>query len=333
MIISSRFSLFLIHLWIGSISCAVYHIIPSPSHDCPVESCLTLSSFAANVSQYLESNTSLIFEPGNHTMHSELNITNVAEFSMISHSESTNQSSLHIICEESLLSFFIFEAVDHIYITDLKFFGCKNTVVIIPLFQSTLIKIIASSLVLLGCTFENNEGSITVISAKYSNITVAQTTFSNNTVSSILSYNACNSKFVNSTFISNRGMLVPFVTHDNNYHGQGAIVIVNNSDISIIDTRFVNNSCRASPSLHISNSVVSINKSVFKYNYDSAITFWKCRTVNIFDSVYDGNQGRVYIEDFQIGGAITAYYSVIHIHSSDFKRNIAIFGGAIIIIV
>ena len=307
----------------------MYHIVPSPDHDCPVQSCLTLSSFAANVSQYLESNTSLIFQPGNHTVHSELNITNVAEFSMMSHS--TNQSNLHIICEESSISFFIFEAVDHIYITDLKFFGCKNTVVVIPLFHSTLIKTIASSLIFLGCTFENNEGSITVISAKYSNITVAQTIFSNNTVSLILSYNFCNSKFVNSTFMSNslRGELVTFVTHDDNYQTtchysnyQGAIIIVNNSDISIIDTRFVNNSCRESPSVHISNSVVSINKSVFKYNYDSAITFRKCRTVNIFDSVYDGNQGRVYLEDF--GGAITAYYSVIHIHSSDFKKNIAI---------
>ena len=165
----------------------MYHIVPSPSHNCPVESCLTLSSFAANVSLYLDSNTSLIFQPGTHTVQSTLNITNVAEFSMMSYS--TNWSSLHIICKESILSFFIFEAVDHIYITNFQFFGCDNAIfeIMISSFKGTLIKATVSNLILLGCIFENNGGSIIVISAEYSNITVAQTTFSNNTVSLILS--------------------------------------------------------------------------------------------------------------------------------------------------
>ena len=333
---SSRFSLFLIHLWIGSISCAVYHIVPSPSHDCPVESCLTLSSFAANVS--LDYSTSLIFQPGTHTVQSTLNIANVAEFSMTSYS--TNRSSLHIICEESPLSFFTFEAVDHIYINDLKFFGCENTIFKISPIKSTIIKTTGSSLILLGCIFENNEGTdrIILISAEYSNITVAQTTFSNNSVSSILSYTFCNSKFINSTFISNTGV-TSTILHGtgiaslsntlmftgcefrNNYNGLEAIVVVHNFDnVSIIDTRFINN--RAKSSLRIFNSVVSIDKSVFKLNYGSAITFRIC-TVNIFDSVYDSNQGR---ED-EFGGAITSHDSVIHIHNSDFKKNGAEFTG------
>ena len=288
--------MFLIHLWIGSISCAVYHIIPSPSHDCPVESCLTLSSFAANVSLYLDNNTSLIFQPGTHTVQSTLNIANVAEFSMTSYS--TNRSSLHIICEGSLLSFFIFEAVDHIYINDLKFFGCENTIFKISPIKSTIIKMIVSNLILLGCIFENNEGTdrIILISAEYSNITVAQTTFNNNSVSSILSYTFCNSKFVNSTFISNTGVTSTILDGTgiaslsntlmftgcefrNNYNGLGAIVVVHNFYyVSIIDTRFINN--RASPPLHIFNSVVSINRSVFEHNYGSAIALRYC-TVNI----------------------------------------------------
>ena len=337
MIISSRFSLFLIQLWIGSISCAVYHIVPSPSHNCPVESCLTLSSFAANISIYLDSNTSLIFQPGTHTVQSTLNITNVAEFSMMSHQSLT---SLHIICKESILSFFIFEAVDHIYINNLKVFGCENTIFKISPIRSTMIKTIVSSLILLGCTFENNKGNITVISAEYSNITVAETTFSSNTVFLILSYTFCNSKFINSTFISNINAGAPSTIlygtgtaslsntliftgceFKNNYNGLGAIVVVHNFDnISIIDTRFTNN--RARPCLSIFNSVVSIDNSVFKHNYASAITFRVC-TVNMFDSVYDSNQG-------VRGGAITSYDSVIHIHISDFKKNFAAFtGGAI----
>jgi predicted outer membrane repeat protein len=317
--------------------------VPSPDHHCPVESCLTLSSFAANVSFYLDNNTSLIFQPGNHTVQSKLNITNVAEFSMTSASHSAKQSSLHnvIICELSL-SFFIFEAVDHIYIADLNFFGCENTFFLkTDPTESMLIKATVSSLILLGCTFENIQGRVSVIFANYSNITVAQTTFSNSTaISSILSYDFCNSKFVNTTFISNRGVLVndsSVATSSNtliftgcefrnNYRDLGAIIIVQNSDISIINTKFTKNRAIAFlPSLCISNSVVSIDRSVFKHNYGSAIAFSEC-TVYIFDSVYDSNQGR----ETGYGGAITSYDSVIHIYSSEFKKNVAPFtGGAI----
>ena len=339
MIVSSRFSLFLIQLWIGSISCAVYHIVPSPSHDCPVESCLTLSSFIDDVSLYLDNNTSLIFQPGNHTMRSKLNITNVTEFLMTSYSAMANQSSLHIICETPLLSCFIFEAVDYVYITSLNFnfFGCEQKIFEIDFTEqeSILIEAIASSLMLLGCTFENNEGSIIMISAGYSNITVTQTTFSNNTVFSILSYYLCNSKFANSTFISNEvtlhGISVATLSNtlmfigcefrNNNIdNGLGTLVSVRNSDISIVDTRFINN--RAKSSLYIFDSIVSIDKSVFQHNYGSAITFREC-TVNIFDSVYDSNQGRGH----NLGGAITSHDSNIHIHSSEFKRNFAKFTG------
>ena len=316
----------------------MYHIVPSPSHDCPVESCLTLSSFAANVTLYLDSNTSLIFQPGNHTVQSKLNIANVAAFSMTSYS--AEQSSLRIICKSSLLSFFIFEAVDNIYITNLKFFGCENTIdMTLWATESTLIKATAAhSLILLRCIFENNEGSITMISAEYSNITVAQTIFSNNIVFSILSYSFWNSELINSTFIGNRGMsptselidihaaslsstlMLTGCEFRNNY-GTEAILAVQDSDIiSIFDTRFSNNS--ANSSLHISNSVVSINKSVFKHSYGSAVTFSEC-TVSIFDSVCDSNQGA----GNKFGGAITSYDSVVHIHNSDFKKNGAKFAG------
>ena len=313
----------------------MYHIVPSPSYNCPVESCLTLSSFATNISLYLDNNTLLMFQPGNHTVQSNLSITHVAEFSMLSHS--TNQSSLHIMCKESMFSFFIFEAVDHIYITNLKFFGCDSTLFeISPIKRIIYIEATVSNLILLGCLFENNHGgSITMISAKYSNITVVQTTFSNNTDSLILSNNSCNSKFVNSTFISIRGMLVRGIgvatlsntlmftgcKFRNNYRAI-KIIEVQNSDISIIDTRFTNNS--AENSLRIFNSVVSINKSVFKHNFGT-LALRDC-TVNIFNSVYDSNQG----SEMDFGGAIMLHDSNIQIHNSEFKKNIAdTRGGAI----
>ena len=154
--IFSSFSLFLVHLWIGFVSCAMYHIVPSPSHHCPVESCLTLSSFAANASLYLDNNTSLIFQPGNHIMRSTLNVTGVVEFFMIS-----DQSRAGITCENDSKAEFIFKGVNHVNVNNLKFYECHCDSYDdydylcddINMITST-----ASSLVLVKCTFEDNVG-------------------------------------------------------------------------------------------------------------------------------------------------------------------------------
>ena len=343
--IYSSFSLLLAHLWVGFISCAVYHIIPSPDHHCPVESCHTLSSIAANASQYLNSNTSLIFQPGNHTVYSELNITNVAEFSMTSYS--AKQPSVGITCGSSLLSIFIFEAVDLVYISKLKLFGCKNTIIEIEPIESTLIIVtsIVSNLILVECIFENNEGVI-AISAMYSNITVAQSIFRDNSVVFIFSYYYCNSMFTNSTFIDNEGELITYVSNRfreldvvvavpgdmlstlivtgcelrSNYNGLQTLISVHNSDVSIIDTKFFNNI--AETSLKAFNSVISIDNAMLKHNLGSTIYLIWC-TVEIVNSVYDSNEASPY------GGALI-FSTVIHIHGSEFK-NIAgsTMGGAI----
>ena len=49
----------------------------------------------------------------------------------------------------------------------------------------------------------------------------------------------------------------------------------------------------------------------------------KDSVANMFDSVFDGNQGR----GAEFGGALTSYDSVIHIHSSEFKNNVATYRG------
>jgi hypothetical protein len=166
-----RISLVLTNLWIGFNSCAVYHIVPSPDHHCPVEPCLTLSSFSANVSQYLESNTLLLFQPGNHVIHSKVNITGVVNFSMIS----IDSLRAGITCGHSEPRF-IFDAVFHVHVRNLKFFECID---------DKLFSLMArlSSLELVKCIFENN-GRISNNMIKFvnSNITIAQTTFKDNII-------------------------------------------------------------------------------------------------------------------------------------------------------
>ena len=50
---------------IHHVSCEMYHIVPSPSDPCPVESCFTLSQFEINL---VDTNTTLFLLPGNHSL-------------------------------------------------------------------------------------------------------------------------------------------------------------------------------------------------------------------------------------------------------------------------
>ena len=183
------------------------------------------------------------------------------------------QSSVDITCKTSQLSFIIFEVVDHVYIFNLKFLGytLENEIQFVEIDPTTQSILIKASLTLLGCIVENND-EIIVISAMYSNITAVQATFRDNRVISIFSYSHCDSKIVNSTFVSNRGLLVtsaiihgmPFnvgilsntwifngCEFRNNYNGLGAIVVLQYSDVSIIDTRFTSNRGMQSLAIYI----------------------------------------------------------------------------------
>ena len=61
-----------------------YYITPSLSVHCPGDPCLTLPQLAANSTSYLsnETNISLTFLPGNHSLDGELSLSNADNFSM-----------------------------------------------------------------------------------------------------------------------------------------------------------------------------------------------------------------------------------------------------------
>ena len=55
----------------------VHYITPSSTAWCPGESCLTLSTLAANSSNYLDSNTTIVFLEGSHILDSDLVVSNI----------------------------------------------------------------------------------------------------------------------------------------------------------------------------------------------------------------------------------------------------------------
>ena len=71
---------------IGLMSCKIHYIVPSQSDCNPsyADSCLTLSKFTDNSTNYINSNTTLFFVGGNHDLDKAVSVSNIAVFSMLS---------------------------------------------------------------------------------------------------------------------------------------------------------------------------------------------------------------------------------------------------------
>ena len=80
---------------------------------------MTLSSFAANTSNYLQFNTKLVLLPGNHTLYSQLTIKHINQLELRS-----STSHANIVCIHHMGSF-EFTSITHILISDIKFLGCS----------------------------------------------------------------------------------------------------------------------------------------------------------------------------------------------------------------
>ena len=169
---------------------------------------------------------------------------------------------------------FTFEAVDHVYITNLKFSGwLHKSHYALPSFVFNvyiLVRANTSNLMLLECILENNKG-MRLISATHSNITIAQSTIRDNYIGGessgdmVIFNSYCNVIIINSAFTGNEGTLLicareydvaarvgrdsntltitgcEFRNNTNYDNIPGAIIFVQNSDVVIIDTNFIDN--------------------------------------------------------------------------------------------
>ena len=85
----------------------VYNIVPTQisTHPCPVDSCLTLSQFAEDITHnVLASNMTLFISGEHHNLNVEFSLSHVAEFVILS-TNITNYTSnpIYITCTESAL--------------------------------------------------------------------------------------------------------------------------------------------------------------------------------------------------------------------------------------
>ena len=105
--------------------CQFYCIVPLHDTVCPCQdSCLTLSEISTNTSYYLDSNTTLILQPGNHNLNSNLTVFNISAFKL----HSSEPSTTRVTCKQ-YASFHFFEVIT-IEITGLEFVECGVSSVI-----------------------------------------------------------------------------------------------------------------------------------------------------------------------------------------------------------
>ena len=216
----------------------VYHITTNSSELCTLP-CLTLFQFAANSSNYLHPNTTLVFFPGTHNLMGDLTVSNLSYFSMTS-----ENSTVAIVCDSySLISFSHYR---HVHINNLKFIGCGDNqvnhveefVVKNATFEghgnsSTALKIIETAAKIINSTFKSNtkgmlryiplrpreyySGGGIVATRSEINI-ISQSLFQNNAASyggaifaeknSII--RICNSRFINNTTTNHGGALLSY---------------------------------------------------------------------------------------------------------------------------
>ena len=100
-----------------------FYITPSLSVHCPRDPCLTLSQLAANSISYLcnETNLSLSFQPGNHSLEGELSLSQADNFSMTK--DKGGNGTVFVECGSQSGRINISETT-FAMIRDLHFIGC-----------------------------------------------------------------------------------------------------------------------------------------------------------------------------------------------------------------
>ena len=320
----------------------VLYIIPSLSSPCPVKSCLTLSQFAANMN-WIKSETTLVFLPGNHTLHSDVLVSNISIFSMVSN-PGFLERSLIIVCEQN--ASFKFDGIsDKVWIRGLNFVGCGNN-------RAVSVK----HFTIENSTFQGQNASGSALEVNGTSIEIDNSSFISNTVGSCLNISDDISykpvRVGGAIFATQSNVTITkskFV--GNSAEMGGAISSCRHSNITIINSTFVEN-WAAPAKLKCSNSVfvdrrfciggaifatdqstkLIINGSTFSNNIgDSggagALSIQESSSTEIYNSTFWNNTAK----DNGFGGALIVAKAQprVTIDKCVFYNNSAYHGGAL----
>ena len=278
----------------------VHYIRPSQDSPCSqnASSCFTLSQFAAN-SSHSETDISLLFLPGNHTLDRELLLAQGHNFSMSKYEKDNER--VYVECISQLGRFDISEATS-VSIKSLHFIGCGSNRVS----QVTRLTIADS-------IFRDVEDNSTVLELNGVDIAnIERSQFLYNTID------------YHTIYISKYSF--PKEQPDYIYHHRnrpGGVLYTVFSNVSIISSWFMYNKADTGGTLLAHNSSFHIDQSTLSYNtanFGGAMVT-SASTIDIDSCTFTGNIAQV------SGGVMVTYNDKFTIYNTNFIQNVAYFGG------
>ena len=241
-------------LGLSLVSCEVHYITTAPDDsNCPTSSCLTLSQFAGNSTKYIDLNTTLFITGGNHRLNTELAISHISAFSMLSNDDNSTST---IFCSNDVR--LTLSNVTNANFSGLTFVGCdggrfesidqlniERSVYMGQNSSKTALAISESSANISETTFLSNTGASNggALSVKNSSLVVDSCQFEGNRAGSggaIYSESESTITVRNSIFTSNHASGCEGVACSNN---GGAMYINGSGLVSVDGSIFRNNSC------------------------------------------------------------------------------------------
>ena len=261
------FSLFiLVSVCAHHSSSEVYQIKSSSDDPCLRKPCLTLSQFIDKSDSYIVGNTTLILQPGNHSLESVLFVSNISKLSLHGTSDTV------IMCHGS--GRFELINIPFICISNLTFIGCpENSVYSVHQFTledssfigqdnapGTALELVNTTPNLYGNNFISNNGKQHTIKppltdSKFefvggailstsSNINIVESWFEGNHAEmggAIFSDHQSNVNISNSTFV---GSLANSSFDHNSAMYRGGAVYMDGGSITVANSSFDNNSAK-----------------------------------------------------------------------------------------
>ena len=303
----------------------VYHIVPLQNGPCHNEPCLTLFHLAENFSNYLHSNSALIFLPGNHTLEKDITVANTTQILLRPSTNYSAKTLTRIICQQ--FGQLNFHNIERVYVLDVEFVGCSISFLsvhqviledsrLIGANNRTAAEFENSSVMVISCTFYSNlfgsyRDSYRVGGAIFSldsNVTISRTFFYGNSaeLGGAIYTEASNITIANSSFMENIASC-SINKVDCSGTGTGGVFCSYFSTIVIYGNLFQSNSANSNQEtgqggvLAAFHGIVSINGSI---------------------SMNNRAEGA--------GGVILAFRVTLTINQSEFYNNTAIRGGVLI---
>ena len=318
--------------------------------------CVTLSSFAANTSNYLQLNTKLVLLPGNHSLYSKLTIKHIHQLELHS-----STSHANIVCINQT-GRFEFTNISRILISDIKFLGCRgnrvesvtdftlnNTVFdgqpedycfgrahnsIKPKYIAGALRVTQATASIINCSFYrnyviSNGGAIKGDISSNNTISIANSTFYCNTA-----WKFGGAIFVESRFSNGaRSGVLSIIASNFSYNearGGGAIVAYD-MNVSINESSFMNNQANSGGGgalLSDISGVTTISGTFFNSNSATSGCGGAARMFRIIVSIFNSTFSKNSIDGH--GGALCLQESTNNLENCNFNFNEAgTFGGAV----